>query len=266
MTVGFSGEVAEYYARFRRGYRPELLDALQEAFGLTAGDTALDLGCGTGALAVPLAARVGSVLGMDPEPDMLRLARRAADEAGVHNATWVLGADTDVAALGGLLGRGSLAMTVIGQALHGMDHDRLFHDLRPLLRPGGGIAVVTNGVPLWQQESYWSDALRGHLERYFGSTLDALTGPCGTADDDRACYARALHAAGYDGVREIDHSYRVELSFEELVGGVFSAVPAHRLPRPDDRPHFAAGLRDALPEGPYAEEVRVRVLVGRTSG
>ncbi|WP_030609047.1 class I SAM-dependent methyltransferase [Streptomyces sclerotialus] len=263
MTVGFSGEVAEYYARFRRGYRPELLDALQEAFGLTAGDTALDLGCGTGQLAVPLAARVGAVLGMDPEPDMLRLARRAADEAGVQNATWVLGADADVAALGTLLGRGALAMTVIGQALHWMDHDRLFRALRPMLRPGGGIAVVTNGVPLWQQESYWSDALRGYLERHFGTALEAT---CGTGDDDRSVYAQALHAAGYDGVREIDHSYRAELTFEELLGGVFSAVPADRLPGPGERPLFAAGLREALPEGPYAEEVRVRVLVGRTSG
>ncbi|MER7396699.1 class I SAM-dependent methyltransferase [Streptomyces sp. NPDC000151] len=263
MTVGFSGEVAEYYARFRRGYRPELLDALQEAFGLTAGDTALDLGCGTGQLAVPLAARVGAVLGMDPEPDMLRLARRAADEAGVGNATWVLGADTDVPALGTLLGRGALAMTAIGQALHWMDHEQLFRELRPLLRPGGGIAVIANGVPLWQQESYWSDALRGYLERYFGTVLEAT---CGTGDDDQACYARALRAAGYDGVREIDHRYGVELTFEELVGGVCSAVPADRLPPPADRPHFTAGLRAALPEGPYAEEVRVRVLVGRTSG
>ncbi|GAA0481040.1 class I SAM-dependent methyltransferase [Streptomyces olivaceiscleroticus] len=263
MTVGFSGEVAENYARFRRGYRPELLDALQETFGLTAGDTALDLSCGTGALAVPLAARVGAVLGMDPEPDMLRLARRAADEAGVQNATWVLGADTDVAALGALLGRGSLAMTVIGQALHWMDHDRLFRELRPLLRPGGGIAVIANGVPLWQQEAHWSDALRGHLERYFGTALEAT---CGTADDERSDYARALHAAGYDGVRELDHRYRAELSFEELLGGVLSAVPADRLPGPEERPHFATGLREALPEGPYAEEVRVRVLLGRTSG
>lgn len=263
MTVGFSGEVAEYYARFRRGYRPELLDALQEAFGLTAGDTALDLGCGTGQLTVPLAARVGSVLGMDPEPDMLRLARKAADEAGVRNAAWVLGADTDVPALGTLLGRGSLAMTAIGQALHWMDHDQLFRELRPLLRPGGGIAVIANGVPLWQQESYWSDALRGYLERYFGTVLQAT---CGTGDDDQDRYGRALRAAGYDGVREIDHRYRVELTFEELVGGVCSAVPAGRLPAPADRPHFAAGLRSALPPGPYAEEVRVRVLVGRTSG
>ncbi|WP_407562886.1 methyltransferase domain-containing protein [Streptomyces sp. 184] len=77
-TVGFSGDVAEYYAQYRPGYPPEVVDVLQAAFALTAEDAVLDLGCGTGQLAVPVASRVGSVIGMDPEPDMLRFARRAA--------------------------------------------------------------------------------------------------------------------------------------------------------------------------------------------
>ena len=75
MTLGFSGEVADYYAKYRRGYPPQVLDALQAAFGLDTDDVVLDLGCGTGQLTVPLASRFRSVIGMDPEPDMLRLAR-----------------------------------------------------------------------------------------------------------------------------------------------------------------------------------------------
>lgn len=149
-TVGFSGDVAAYYARFRRGYPAQVLDNLQEFFALTPDDGVLDLGCGTGQLAVPLASRVRSVIGMDPEPDMLRHARESATEQGVGNATWVLGADTDIPALGAQLGSRSLAMAVVGQALHWMRHDDLFGDLFPLFRPGGGIAVVANGTPLWQ--------------------------------------------------------------------------------------------------------------------
>lgn len=87
-----------------------------------------------GQLALPLASRVRSVVGLDPEPDMLRLAREAADIQRVRNATWMLGADTDVPALGALLGERSLALTVIGQALHWMQHDELFRAVSPLLR------------------------------------------------------------------------------------------------------------------------------------
>ncbi len=79
MRASFSGAVATYYARHRRGYPPEVLDALVDAFGLGAADTVVDLGCGTGQLSLPLAARVGSIVGVDPEPDMLAGRRRNQD-------------------------------------------------------------------------------------------------------------------------------------------------------------------------------------------
>lgn len=262
-ALGFSGAVAEYYAEFRRGYPPVVLDALQAEFGLGPADTVLDLGCGTGQLAVPLAARVGSVIGMDPEPDMLALAARAARVRGVRNATWVLGGDGDLPALGALLGPGRrpLAMTVIGQALHWMRHERLFAELLPLSRAGGGVAVVANGAPLWQQDSDWSAALRGCLEEYFGTEL---TASCGTGAPDRVEYADALRAAGFGRVRETVVEYRDELTFEQLIGGVYSAMSAEDLPGAAERPAFAERVRRALPPGPrYQERIRVATLVGR---
>jgi SAM-dependent methyltransferase len=261
MTVGFSGDVAEYYAKFRRGYPPQALDALQTAFALTTDDIVLDLGCGTGQLAVPLASRVGSVIGMDPEPDMLRLARDTAARHDVRNATWVLGADSDVPALSELMGQRSLAMAVIGQALHWMDHGELFRVLSPLIRPGGGIAVVANGTPLWLQDDEWSRSLRACLEDYFGTKLEAS---CGTGAADRFRYGQALEAAGFEGVRQIVIEYSDELSFDQLIGGVYSAIPADELPEPDARPAFAERIRQSLPPEQYfTEHVAVSVLVGR---
>ncbi|AXK35220.1 class I SAM-dependent methyltransferase [Streptomyces armeniacus] len=260
MTLGFSGDVAAYYAEFRRGYPPPVLGHLCAAFGLGAADTVLDLGCGTGQLTVPLAARTGSVIGMDPEPDMLSHARAAAENDSVRNVIWVLGGDADVPALGALLGGRPLAMTVIGQALHWMDHERLFRTVRPLLRTGGGIAVVANGTPLWLQDSDWSRALRGFLEEHFGSSLEAS---CGTGTRDRERYAEALRAAGYAEVRETDVAYTDDLDFGRLLGGVYSAMSAADLPAPDERPAFAARLRAALPPGErFTEQVTVTTLTG----
>jgi ubiquinone/menaquinone biosynthesis C-methylase UbiE len=261
MTVGFSGAVAEYYAEFRRGYPPQVFDELAEAFGLSGTDAVLDLGCGTGQLSLPFASRVRSVVGVDPEPDMLRLARHAAQAQGMGNVTWMLGADTDLPALRGLLGERSVALAVIGQALHWMRHDEFFRAVVPLLRAGGGIAVISNGTPLWLQDSSWSRALRDCLEQWLGTTLTAT---CGTSGHDRLRYAEALRAAGFDGVREMVVEYRDELSFEQLFGGVCSAMSADRLPGPDDRAAFAERVRQALPAGEaFAEEVRVTMLVGQ---
>ncbi|GHE63661.1 methyltransferase [Streptomyces capitiformicae] len=261
MTVGFSGAVAEYYAEFRRGYPSEVFDALQEVFELSEADVVLDLGCGTGQLALPFASRVRSVVGMDPEPDMLRLASVAADDQGIRNATWILGADTDVPALGALMGERSLALTVIGQALHWMQHEELFRAVSPLLRVGGGIAVISNGTPLWLQNSAWSRALRGCLEKWLGTTLEAS---CGTSSRDRLRYAQAMESAGFVDVREIVVEYSGDLTFDQLFGGVCSAIPADQLPGPDERAVFAERIRQALPaDERFTEHVRVSTLVGR---
>ena len=261
MTVGFSGEVAEYYARFRRGYPPQVFDALAETFGLSRADVVLDVGCGTGQLTLPFASRVRSVVGVDPEPDMLRLARHAAEAEGVRNAVWLLGADTDLPALGGLLGAQSLALTVVGQALHWMQHDDLFRTVLPFVRTGGGIAVISNGTPLWLQDSPWSRALRGCLEQWLGTTLTAT---CGTSGRDRLRYAQALRSAGFGDVREIVVEYSDELSFDQIFGGVCSAIPADRLPPPNDRAVLAERIRQALPaDERFTEDVTVTMLVGQ---
>lgn len=260
MDLGFCGEVAEFYHRYRRGYPAAVIDSLADAFALTGDDIVVDLGCGTGQLALPIARRVRAVAGVDPEPDMLVRARRAAAERDISNVTWMIGADTDVPALGALLGKRRVAAMTIGQALHWMDYDQLFTALMPLLRPGGGVAVITNGTPLWLQDSAWSHALRRFLEQSSGSRL---TNACGTDEASQRCYRDSLTTAGFD-VRDASIEYTDDLDLEHLVGGLYSAFPASQLPPPDQRPAFADQVRRALqPHAPYTEHVRVAMLLGR---
>jgi SAM-dependent methyltransferase len=256
---GFSGEVAAYYARYRRGYPPAAVDAIAGAFGLGVDDIVVDLGCGTGQLSLPLAARVRAVVGVDPEPDMLVLARGTAKERGVANASWILGADSDMPALGLLLGDRTVGAVTIALAIHWMNRDTLFRAIRPLLRTGGGIAVVTNGTPLWLQDTEWSRALRECLERWTGKRQ---TGSCQTDDAGRRLNREALISAGYRVV-ESSVDYEADLTIDELVGGIFSAISADRLPSPEHREEFAAQVRDALaPLEPLTEHVRVSLQLG----
>ena len=153
---GFGGEVAGFYHKYRHGYPSAVIDAVADAFGLNDQDLVVDLGCGTGQLTLPMAERVCAVVGLDPEPDMLLRARRAARDLDVLNVSWMIGADTDIPALGSLLRDRSVGAVTIGQALHWMEHDILFQAVNPLVRAGGGVAVLTNGTPLWLQETEWS--------------------------------------------------------------------------------------------------------------
>jgi hypothetical protein len=189
---------------------------------------------------------------------MLVLARRAAAERGVANAAWVLGADGDLPAVGAVLGAASLGAVTVAVAIHWMDRAAVFRAARPLLRPGGGVAVVTNGAPLWLQDTDWSRTAKEHLERLLGRTV---AGTCQTDDAGRRRNRDALREAGYRVV-ESEVGYDATLTVDDLVGGLFSAMSLAELP-PWRRTEFVAGLHEALAGAePLTEHVQVWLQTG----
>jgi ubiquinone/menaquinone biosynthesis C-methylase UbiE len=256
----FSGEVASFYARYRRGYPEAFIGLLARALRLGADALVADVGCGTGQLTIPLAGRAREVVGMDPEPDMLALAARAAAEQSVTNVIWVLGSDDALPALAAVAGGPALDAVTVANAIHLMPEQRLFTEAAEVLRPGGGIAVVANGTPLWQQPSDWSRTLRQVLEQWLGTRLESC---CGTDQRSRQRYSEAMLRAGLDGVREEAFEYSGDLSLDEVIGGIYSAMPARLLPPLDERPAFAARIRGAIGAAArFTEQVRVAALIG----
>lgn len=256
MTSGFNGDVADYYARYRRGYPLAVIDALVDALRLSISDTIVDLGCGTGQLTLPLASRVGRAIGVDPEADMLRQASMAEHDRGTSRVDWIRGSADDLVAISARYG-GVDAVT-LANAIHLVDRAQLFGAARTALHPGGGLAIIANGNPLWLQDTAWSRALKTFLERWLGTRL---TGHCGTDDDTRSVYRHELTALGY-GVEEVRVDYSDSLTLDQIVGGVLSAMSG-QLPAADDRNRFASELARALADAaPYVEQVPVRVLIG----
>lgn len=82
---------AEIYARLVGRYAPALAAAFCDAVGVKAAEdeTALDVGCGPGALLGELAERLGpdQVTGVDPSEPFLALARAAVPGADVRHAS-----------------------------------------------------------------------------------------------------------------------------------------------------------------------------------
>lgn len=162
--ANFSGDQARYYAAYRRGYPAAVLDVLTDTFGLGVDSVVLDLGCGTGQLSLPLAHVAGTVIGADPQADMLRLARQAGVDQGLANVSWLLAADTDLPALARAVGPASVTAVTIGNAIHWMQPEQLFTNLASLIQPGGGIAVIANGSPIWLHDTPWARASRPQRE------------------------------------------------------------------------------------------------------
>lgn len=261
--VSFSGDLAEYYARYRRGFGPHALEFVVARLGVGPQDLVVDLGCGTGQLALPLSFRVRRVLAIDAEPDMLVHGRRAAQTSGAA-VSWMLGSDADVPALPNLLGAGAVTVT-ISNAIHLMDSERLFRSLNVILPPGGSVAVIASGTPLWLHDRPWSVALRTFVESRFGLTAPNPSS-CGTDEPSRRRYAHELTTAGFD--TDDDHlDFHEAVTADWIFGHVMSAMPSARRPPRDKRPDLAAALHTALrsaqPDGDFVEDVRLAVLVAR---
>lgn len=251
--AGFAGDAANFYTQYRRGYPAPVIDLLVEAMDLSPADTVLDLGCGTGQLTIPLAGRVGRMLGVDPEPDMLELARGADPANSVH---WIRGAATDLPDLAAE--HGPLSAITLANVIHLLDRNRLFADARRALGPGGRLALIANGTPLWLQDSDWSRALGGFLETWFGARS---SNHCGTDPDSRRRFRAELTELGWR-TNDIEMIYPGTLTGQEIIGGVFSAL-SDRVPVGAERGRFTMNCLAALaPHAPFHEQIAVRVLVG----
>jgi ubiquinone/menaquinone biosynthesis C-methylase UbiE len=254
----FAGDTASFYTRYRREYPPELIARLRE-FSRGGQGRLLDVGCGTGLLVLPLAEFFSRVVGIDPEPDMLREARKGAHERNVANAEWLTGSSDHLRELASALGHFDLV--TIGTAFHFMEPRATLAELQKIAA-GGAVAVLYNGSPMWLHTDPWARALR--------SVLEARIGRLGSADFTaaslRAC-EDAMRELGYTQVErwERTHSERIDLDF--VIGHILSAASTDQIP-PAERRDFADEVRSAVTavarSGHLVETVTVRAVIGHT--
>jgi ubiquinone/menaquinone biosynthesis C-methylase UbiE len=101
--------------------------------------TIVDLGCGPGFLSIELGRLLPSarIIGVDPSANMLEVAKRNADEAGVANYETRLGGAEHLP-----LGSNSVDLVVTQGSLHEWDHvEQGFAEILRVLRPRGSLMV-----------------------------------------------------------------------------------------------------------------------------
>lgn len=159
------------------------------------GDTILDVGCGTGSLAL-LAARVepqANIVGLDPDPEILAVARQKdAESESAGRVRWLTGMGDDlVASVGAESMDGVMSSLVLHQCP--MDVKRaILASMFTVLRPGGRLVIADFGLQ------------RTPLMRLAFRFVQFADGKTDTQPNADGVLPELISAAGFTEVREAD--------------------------------------------------------------
>ena len=212
---------------FRERRNQESLALLLARLGITGGESVLEIGCGTGALTLPLAAAIGArgrLVGVDISEPMLALARTRVGERGLPNVTLMLG-DAQVFAFEPAAF--DLATSRMG-VMFFADPKAAFRNIGGALKPGGRL-VFACWAPL-AENRHWLISYEVAL-RHLGPPAPRPAhqpDPLAFSDPD---YVRdVLTAAGFAEIAvERAHPTIIGASPEEEARQALSMGPTARL-------------------------------------
>jgi SAM-dependent methyltransferase len=232
--------VADAYERGRPEYPPAVVGALAAELGIGTGDRVLDLAAGTGKLTQALLAFGLDVVAVEPQgPLRDKLIEKIGAERvreGVAEAIPL--PDSAVAAV------------TVADAFHWFDRARALEEIRRVLRPAGGLAVVTT-VPDWSGAS-WAHEL-GSLVQTTRPEHPHFDGPP---------WQDAVRAAdGWSEPREVRVTTEPLVSPERIVDHMASMSWIAAMPA-DQREATIQRFRELVRSGETPERMPLHVVVG----
>jgi ubiquinone/menaquinone biosynthesis C-methylase UbiE len=172
------------------GRERKFRERLVQLARLEAGEAVLDVGCGTGTLAIAVKRRVGPagvVHGVDASPEMIARAKRKATKAGVD----VTFGTEIVEALPFPVGHfDAILSTLMLHHLPRPTRQQCAREMRRVLKPGGRVLAVDFGPPAGHRKGLLGHfhrrghlALRDVVELLSDAGLTAVeSGPVGVRD------------------------------------------------------------------------------------
>jgi len=246
---------AAYYTRYRLPYPDTLIGDVVTRAGLKPGAHVLDLGCGPGVLGIAFARHGMSVLGLDPEDEMIATAKADAEAAGVA-ATFRKGSSYELTRE-----MGPFDLVVMGRSFHWMDRAAVLELFDTLIVPGGGVALFDDHAI--SREPDWKRLL---------DTISQTYVP-GNAELRRVRHEGKLHSheaslltSRFSDVSALSRIWPVVLSPDDIVGYAYSlsVTSPHALGRGREafEAELRAGLKQLAPDDRFEQIVRSEALMG----
>jgi SAM-dependent methyltransferase len=242
LATGFAS-AAESYERGRPEYRPAVVGALAAELGLGPGAAVLDLAAGTGKLTRALVGVGLDVVAVEPQAEMReKLAAIVGSDRARQGVAESIPLPED-----------SVDGVTVADAFHWFDHAQALAEIRRVLRPGGGLAVLST-FPDWSGAS-WAHEL-GTLIQEMRSEHPAFDGPS---------WEESVRATGsWIEPRRIVVSAPEPTDPERIVDYVASISFIAAL-SDDERVAFLGRVASLVGAGHTPPELGVQVFIGLTS-
>lgn len=256
----------EYYAKYRIGYTSEFFKHIVNYFNLDGKGRLLDLGCGTGQLAIPLAKYFEEVIGIDPEKEMVDEAEKQSSKAGIKNIHWVQGKAEEISSKLGVF-----RLITIGAAFHWMDQVDVLKKVYSLTENDGGLVIVYDSAGSWATKDdrplEWQQKVRSILRKYLGEKRRAGNSfykkPEGDFDD-------LVEESPFGKQETWTQEYTRSWDTESIIGFLYSTSFASKRLFGDKLSEFENELRSELmktePSGKFVEQAVIEAIITRKNG
>ncbi len=235
--------VADAYERGRPEYPPAAIGALAAELRLAPGARVLDLGAGTGKLSRALVGFGLDVVAVEPlEPLRAVLAQRIGSERVREGLAEEIP-----------LENASVEAVTVADAFHWFDHARALPEIRRVLRPGGGLAILFT-APDWSGAS-WAQEL---------GTIVSESRPQHPHFDGPSWQELVRAAGGFREPREIRVTVMQPADPERIVDHMASVSWIAGMPD-DERAQMIERMRALVRRGETPGEMPLHVTIGLAS-
>jgi SAM-dependent methyltransferase len=239
LATGFA-EVADTYERGRPEYALAVVGAIAAELRIPEGATVLDLAAGTGKLTRALLDGGLDVVAVEPQAPLREILAANIGEERVREGL----------AEAIPLPDASVAAVTVADAIHWFDHAPALAEIRRVLAPGGGLAVLSTGPD-------WSGASWAHEV----GTLMAELRPKHPHYDGPPWQDAVRAAEGWGALREIRVTSNQPARAERIVDYIGSISWMAALPQ-EQRTETLARVQALVSSGETPAELPVHVVIG----
>ena len=249
----------KYYIKYRPPIPKEVIDVIVEHFDVKPTDRVLDLGCGTGQVALAMEGKCGEMVCLDPDPEMLRWAKKVTKHLKMK-LTWLNYAAEDLGKIKKKLG--TFKVATCSRAFHRMNQDLVLKELAELIDEKGGVAIFSDMV-LWKGNEEWQQALKKILQKYLeGKSQAGKEKPI--KPEER--WENILARSAFKVVKTYEVTIIRNWNIKSIIGYIFSTAAAAPSLFNEEVNKFKKEVKNILltlnPQGVFRENALWSIVLG----